>query len=453
MARIDDRWVEHRQELVDAARGAGIDPSVMVKIAGFESGFNPQARPVATTNPHNNTVRQFDGTMAISSAYGYGQFLDGTWQQMINAYGEKYGIENAANLSRSQTNSPELRQDTRLQAAMLAEFTRENIDRASRYGGGDIAANVYAMHNLGVGDGSRFLQAVHDHPDAKVNTVLSAQVIRGNASLYGDGNITNAQAYAAMGRQMDKYAGYAEGVKNLPPDHQSRHPVQGAPHQTHHSINIFKLEQGQHGQPVEQLQHQLSQLGLTGRDGKPLHPDGDFGPNTRYAVEQFQREHGLGVDGVVGRNTRAALDQAMAQHAPAQQAATPQSAATAPLLSDPSHPQHDLYSGSVRELEKLGERGGFANRQALEQAAGQMAFEAKVSGLDRIDHVLPSKDGRGLIAVQGELNDPAMHRVYVDREQAQVQPLQESTRQMAEEVQRQSQTQQSEARAPAAMTR
>ncbi|OAX64736.1 hypothetical protein A6R71_01725 [Xanthomonas translucens pv. arrhenatheri] len=214
-----------------------------------------------------------------------------------------------------------------------------------------------------------------------------------------------------------------------------------------------KLEPGERGDAVKHMQGQLAQLGLTGRDGKPLHPDGDFGPNTRYAVEQFQREHGLGVDGVVGRNTRAALDQAMAQHAPAQQAATPQSATAAPLLSDPSHPQHVLYSGSVRELEKLGERGGFANRQALEQAAGQMAFEAKVSGLDRIDHVLPSKDGRGLIAVQGELNDPAMHRVYVDREQAQVQPLQESTRQMAEEVQRQSQTQQGEAREPAAMTR
>ncbi|MCC8445008.1 peptidoglycan-binding domain-containing protein [Xanthomonas translucens] len=216
-----------------------------------------------------------------------------------------------------------------------------------------------------------------------------------------------------------------------------------------------KLEPGERGDAVKHMQGQLAQLGLTGRDGKPLHPDGDFGPNTRYAVEQFQREHGLGVDGVVGRNTRAALDQAVAQHAPTQQTATPQSAAVAaaPLLSDPSHPQHALYSGSVRQLEKLGERGGFANRQALEQTAGQMAFEAKVSGLDRIDYVLPNKDGRGLIAIQGELNDPAMCRVYVDREQAQVQPLQESTRQMAEEVQRQSQAQQGEARAPAAMTR
>ncbi|WP_343125145.1 XVIPCD domain-containing protein [Xanthomonas theicola] len=67
--------------------------------------------------------------------------------------------------------------------------------------------------------------------------------------------------------------------------------------------------------------------------------------------------------------------------------------------------------------------------------------------------MVANKDGRGLIAVQGGLNDPAMHRVYVDREQAQAQPLQESTRQMAEEVQRQAQTQQVASKEPVAMSR
>ncbi|WP_244150046.1 XVIPCD domain-containing protein [Xanthomonas sacchari] len=217
----------------------------------------------------------------------------------------------------------------------------------------------------------------------------------------------------------------------------------------HDPLSDGRLTLGERGEVVKQMQGQLAHLGLTGRDGKPLHPDGDFGPNTRYAVKQFQREHGLDVDGVVGTKTRAALDQAVAKQSPLQQAATK----SEPLLSDSSHPQHALYADSVRELEKLGERGGFANRKELEQAAGQMAFEAKVSGLQRIDHVVPSTDGRGLIGVQGELNDPAMRRVYLDREQAQAQPLQESTRQMADEVQRQSQTQQVESREPVAMSR
>lgn len=213
-----------------------------------------------------------------------------------------------------------------------------------------------------------------------------------------------------------------------------------------------RLSSGERGEAVKQVQTQLAQLGLTGRDGKPLHPDGDFGSNTRYAVEQFQRQHGLDVDGVVGTNTRAALDQAVAKQPSVQQAVQKQESRE-PLLSDPSHPQHALFADSVRELEKLGERGGFANRKELEQAAGQMALDAKVSGLQRIDHVVPSTDGRGLIGVQGEMNDPAMRRVYVDREQAQAQPLQESTRQMADEVQRQSQTQQMESREPVALSR
>jgi len=107
------------------------------------------------------------------------------------------------------------------------------------------------------------------------------------------------------------------------------------------------------------------------------------------------------------------------------------------LLSDPRHPDDAMYNGTVSKLEALGERGGFSNRQELQQAAGQIVFEAKVSGLQRIDHVVPNKSGDGFFAVQGEMSDPAMRRVFVDRDQAQTQPLERSSRQVAEESQRQ----------------
>ncbi|MCC8535493.1 peptidoglycan-binding protein [Xanthomonas codiaei] len=425
----------------------------MVKIAGFESGFNPAARPVAISNPENNTVKQFDGTMAISSAYGYGQFLNSTWQQMINTYGEKYGVENAADLTRAQANAPELRQDTRLQAAMLAEFTRENIERAAKYGGKDVAANVYAMHNLGTGDGPKFLQAVHDNPNGKVSGVLGADVIKGNSSLYGDGSITNAEAYAAMGRKMDQYASYANSVSNGVPDRASAVATQKSDVSQHtstsskphadHSLHDGKLEQGERSESVRHLQGQLTQLGATGRDGKPLKADGDFGANTRYAVEQFQRAHGLQIDGVVGVQTQAALAQSLSKYATkqAEQANTPIVQTQAPsgptLLTDPRHPDNAMFVVAVSKLEALGERGGFANHKQLEQAAGQAVFEAKVSGLQRIDHILPNKSGDGFFAVQGELSDPSMRRVFIDREQAQVQSLEHSSRQVAEESQHQ----------------
>ncbi|WP_322783982.1 peptidoglycan-binding domain-containing protein [Xanthomonas citri] len=222
---------------------------------------------------------------------------------------------------------------------------------------------------------------------------------------------------------------------------EGRLPIQvsrshGAP-----SANDGKLEQGERGESVKHLQSQLAQLGATGRDGKPLHADGDFGGNTKYAVEQFQREHGLHVDGVVGRQTQAALGQALSQHAAKQAEQTVAPAAPAqsasPLLSDPRHPDNAMYNGAVGKLEALGERGGFSNRKELEQAAGQIVFEAKVSGLQRIDHVVPNKSGDGFFAVQGEMTDPAMRRVFVDRDQAQNQPLEQSSRQAAEESQRQ----------------
>nr|WP_267191221.1 peptidoglycan-binding domain-containing protein [Xanthomonas dyei] len=218
------------------------------------------------------------------------------------------------------------------------------------------------------------------------------------------------------------------------------------------------MEQGERGEQVKQLQGQLAQLGATGRDGKPLHPDGDFGGNTKYAVEQFQREHGLQVDGVVGGQTQAALGKTMSQHTAkqAEQTAAPAAPAQAisPLLSDPRHPDNAMYNGAVSRLEALGERGGFTNRKELEQAAGQIVFESKVSGLQRIDHVVPNKSGDGFFAVQGEMTDPAMQRVFVDRDQAQNQPLEHSSRQAAEESQRQasqmqSQVQESETRSRA----
>ncbi|MDM7573976.1 carboxypeptidase [Xanthomonas fragariae] len=218
-----------------------------------------------------------------------------------------------------------------------------------------------------------------------------------------------------------------------------------------------KLDHGERGQSIKQLQSQLAQLGYRGRDGKPLHADGDFGANTKHAVEQFQREHGLHVDGVVGRQTHAALGQALSQHTAkhVEQTAAPTVPAPAGilLLSDPRHPDSAMYNGAVSKLEALGERGGFSNRQELQQAAGQLVFEAKVDGLKRIDHVTLSKSGDRFFALQGEMTDPAMRLVFVDRDQVQARLLEHSSRQVAEENQRQAQQAQTQPQTPDPDTR
>ncbi|WP_295958738.1 peptidoglycan-binding protein [uncultured Xanthomonas sp.] len=85
-------------------------------------------------------------------------------------------------------------------------------------------------------------------------------------------------------------------------------------------------------QQTRALQEQLAELGYHGADGKPLKPDGDFGRNTRHALKEFQRAHGLDDDAVVGRDTRTALAEAK----------------RSPLVSEATHADHPFFN-ALRE--------------------------------------------------------------------------------------------------------
>lgn len=198
--KLMERWHDAKQYLGAAAVKAGIDPGIVAKITGFESGFNSEARPTRK-----------DGSR-ISSAHGYGQFLDATWTDMLNKHGAKYGVQNAGNLTKEEANK--LRSNKDLQAAMLAEFTRENIEKGRALGGTNDDANVYALHNLGEGTGPNFLKALRSNPNAKVNSVkgMTNAVISGNKSLYVDGNITVQEAYERMAKAMKKGEVFANDI-------------------------------------------------------------------------------------------------------------------------------------------------------------------------------------------------------------------------------------------------
>jgi hypothetical protein len=75
-------------------------------------------------------------------------------------------------------------------------------------------------------------------------------------------------------------------------------PTTQAPAQT--------LSPGDTGEQVKTLQKALASLGYSA--GKA---DGNYGPSTQSAVEQFQAANGLAADGVVGQQTLAALQQAL----------------------------------------------------------------------------------------------------------------------------------------------
>lgn len=202
-----------KDDILSAANTVGVDAGLLANIAHFESGFNSNAAPISK-DASKNRVRQHDGRMAISSAHGYGQFIDDSWRGALNKWGSKYGVAGAGKLTKAQAN--ELRGDKRLQSLMLAELTKENIRKGRALGGSDDSANVYAFHNLGGGDATKLLKAMRDNPGASVRDALLAgtkdpkeiarveSVISGNKSLYGDGSISAMQAYGNMGKAMSR---------------------------------------------------------------------------------------------------------------------------------------------------------------------------------------------------------------------------------------------------------
>lgn len=180
--------------------------------------------------------------------------------------------------------------------------------------------------------------------------------------------------------------------------------------------NVLKL--GENGSDIRDVQQLLNTFGYRDIHDHPLKADGDFGQKTKEAMQAFQQAHGLKDDGVVGANTLEALKKAE----------------QSPLLSNPNHPDHALYQQALSGIEKL-PSNSFHNNQERQSAAATIVFEAKVSGMKQIDHVVLSKNGEGLFAVQGAINDPAHHRIHIDKTQAATQPIEKSSVQLQQETQ------------------
>lgn len=69
----------------------------------------------------------------------------------------------------------------------------------------------------------------------------------------------------------------------------------------------YYLRRGYRSEGVRSLQRILNTLGYLGRDLKPLEEDGVYGPNTEFAVKDFQWRQGLIKDGIYGPLTFRAL--------------------------------------------------------------------------------------------------------------------------------------------------
>lgn len=70
------------------------------------------------------------------------------------------------------------------------------------------------------------------------------------------------------------------------------------------SLRPQALTMGMEGEAVHALQKRLTELGYN------VDADGDFGPETKFALQRFQHENGLASDGIAGPKTWAALEDA-----------------------------------------------------------------------------------------------------------------------------------------------
>ena len=69
------------------------------------------------------------------------------------------------------------------------------------------------------------------------------------------------------------------------------------------TVSVNTLQSGSAGAQVKTVQRILAAGGFQGADGKTVQADGEFGPNTAWAVKAAQGKLGRAMDGVVGKNT------------------------------------------------------------------------------------------------------------------------------------------------------
>lgn len=148
-----------------ASSSSGVDFSYLLTQAKVESSFDPLAEA------------------STSSATGLYQFIDSTWLNMIERYGDQYGIDTDG---KSRSEILALRKDPEKASFMAAAFASENERFLTENWGGDVGATeLYLAHFMGAGGSTSFLKALDDNP-LQTAADLFPQAANANRNVFYD---------------------------------------------------------------------------------------------------------------------------------------------------------------------------------------------------------------------------------------------------------------------------
>ena len=148
-----------------ASQSSGVDFSYLMNQAKAESSFNPNAK---------------SGT---SSATGLYQFIDSTWLQMVERYGDQYGIETEG---KSRSEILNMRKDPEKASFMAAAFASENERFLNTNWGGEVGATeLYLAHFLGASGAASFLNARDENP-IQYAADLNPRAAKANVNVFYD---------------------------------------------------------------------------------------------------------------------------------------------------------------------------------------------------------------------------------------------------------------------------
>lgn len=177
----------------EGSGASGADFDYLVRTAGRESAFNPNAKAETST------------------ASGLFQFVDQTWLRMVKTYGESVGlaaqsraimVDGAGRLVVADATQRaailNLRHDPKLATAMAGFLTRENAQSLSSSLGRKVSMEeLYIAHVLGASGAADLIKLSRSDPERPARA-LFAEAARANPALFFDRVSGQAKSLAGV---------------------------------------------------------------------------------------------------------------------------------------------------------------------------------------------------------------------------------------------------------------